>query len=129
MDEETEEKIAKGLHSIERRLMREGSQCNCLWENLADEYKERYRVNASWFLDSIIQSGYRKLPKEKPPLLIDEEWEKINRKSRNDVVGMVMDFQHNRITASELMNKIVYRCNLTAQAQRELDIKHYETHS
>ncbi len=80
MDKEAQEKIAIRLHSTERSLLRvvnEVSPCNCMWDDLAEEWKGHYRINAFWFLSDILELGYRKPPEGEPPLLSDEEMDLI----------------------------------------------------
>ena len=50
-------------------------------------------------------------------LLNDEDWEKINKKAKDDVLDMVVDSTHGKTRPVELAEKIVKRCNLTAEAQ------------
>ena len=50
-------------------------------------------------------------------LLSDEDWEGVNKKAGEDVIDMAMGFAHGRITATELAERIVKRCSITAQAQ------------
>ena len=76
MDKEAQEKIAIRLHSIEWSLLRVVnvvSPCNCIWDDLAEEWKGHYRINAFWFLSDILELGYRKPPGGEPPLLSRED--------------------------------------------------------
>ena len=83
-------------------------------------------MNSHRLMANIIHNaGYRKLPEDKPPLLSDEDWEKINKKTGIDVIDIALNLD-NRYTPIKQANLIVERCNLTAQAQREADINHYE---
>ena len=50
-------------------------------------------------------------------LLSDEDWEKINSDTGDDVVGMVIGYKLGNITSGELMDKIALRCDVTAKAQ------------
>jgi len=109
MDEEAQGKVIAILELAYKSGLHQASAQDFRWE-----------VDNVW-LPKILSAL---IPKGKPPLLSDEDWEKINQKSKDDVVGMVMDFQHNRITASELMDKIVHRCNLTAQAQWDICVNY-----
>ena len=109
MDKEAQEKIAIRLHSTERSLLRvvnEVSPCNCMWDDLAEEWKGHYRINALWFLSDILELGYRKLPEGKPPLL-----------GRREI------FSNQEIEAGIASFDATLRI---AQTQRDSDIKWYD---
>ena len=54
----------------------------------------------------------------KPEILSDEAWEKINVKMGVDVIGIALNLD-NRYTPMQQAELIVERCNLAAQAQRD----------
>ena len=42
-------------------------------------------------------------------------WEAVNTECHKDILGAVMDFKYERITASELMDYIAFRCEISAR--------------
>lgn len=80
------------------------------------------KVLANLILIDLEELGYRE---GKPPLLSDENWEAINQKAGIDVMDIVINLD-GRYTPVQQAELIVERCNLTAQAQRDSDIKWYE---
>jgi len=79
---------------------------------------------ADQILAILKEAGYRKIEGE-PPLLGTDAWEKINRQAGEDVIGIIINLD-GKYTVGQQMERIVQRCNLVAQAQRDADMKHYE---
>lgn len=101
MDKEAQEKIAKALYE----------RCaGQLWEEASASSVDYYWSVAHLALTKFEELGYRKLPKDKPPLLSSEEFiaEFKKMEESNAVVNMPW-----------MWGKQV------AQAQREGDIKFY----
>ncbi len=48
--------------------------------------------------------------------LTDKDWNWIHRQAGTDILSMVMDFAHNRISAVVLMDKIAKHCQLAGEA-------------
>jgi len=49
--------------------------------------------------------------------LKNEDWESINKTTGYDIIEMIIDYSHNRITAPKLTELINERCEATAKAQ------------
>ena len=51
--------------------------------------------------------------------LEDEDMQKIHKKHKTDILGMVMDYQHKRLSSSELMDLIVSYCEMSYKLGRK----------
>ena len=54
------------------------------------------------------------------------DWEKVNKKCKVDILTMVMDFSNGQISASDLMNAIAYRCQVTLDLAYKDALKNLE---
>ena len=108
MDKEAQGKILIGL--FEYQALEEDDSGQAIIENLA-----YFQVMAK----RIINNGFRKLPKDKPPLLSDEEFADAQVdyiKKNQEATGLIWHFP--------LQGWLRDDCN--RKAQREADIKWYE---
>jgi hypothetical protein len=110
------ERIAKLLCDKENPMMWDGGD-HSFWEEKASEpYKKGFRYIADQILTLLreeIEKG----------LLTDEDWDRVNVEAGEDIIGMVMDATHGRITPNELMDKIAKRCDISIQAQLQKILK------
>jgi hypothetical protein len=51
--------------------------------------------------------------------LMDRFWEKVNQKCKDDIANITMDVIHGRATASETMDRIARRCEITYRLAKQ----------
>lgn len=113
MDKEALERIAKTLYE---RFNGE------YWEDADAPSIDYFWSMAHLVLTTIKGLGYHKLPKEKPPLLDEIDM----RKALKDACKFWASTKNEDKDGCLLKNLRDIEQNFIAQAQRELDIKHYE---